>query len=136
MVVVVVVRNSPASIHQVLEKVNSNTCELTREIFIDTLVKQAMQGVLLDHLFGSMPALYSDQGKTAKGIATIAKCSLSHHQNGFLYTNFKEICNVMKYYAMSILLRDVLLSGYIADANDESQFPELYTLGYLTQYAW
>ncbi len=142
-----IIRNSPVPIgtvpiYQALEKVDGAAEELTWEIFRDTLIEQAEQGV--DYFTIHAGALLRYIPLTAKrltgivsrGGSILAKWCLSHHKENFLYTNFEEICEIMKTYDVAYSLGDGLRPGCIADANDEAQFAELETLGELTRIAW
>jgi phosphomethylpyrimidine synthase len=140
-------RNSPVPIgtvpiYQALEKVNGKAEELNWEIYRDTLIEQAEQGVdyftihagvRLHHVPLTAKRL---TGIVSRGGSIMAKWCLAHHTESFLYTNFEEICEIMKAYDVSFSLGDGLRPGSIADANDEAQFGELETLGELTQVAW
>ncbi len=142
-----ILRNSPVPIgtvpiYQALEKVDGRAEELTWEIMRDTLIEQAEQGVdyftihaglLLRHI-----PMTADRvtGIVSRGGAILAKWCLAHHQENFLYTNFEEICEIMKAYDVAFSLGDGLRPGSIADANDAAQFGELETLGELTKVAW
>jgi phosphomethylpyrimidine synthase len=142
-----IIRNSPVPIgtvpiYQALEKVNGKAEDLTWEIYRDTLIEQAEQGVdyftihagvLLRYI--PMTA-YRSCGIVSRGGSILAKWCLAHHKENFLYTHFREICEIMKTYDVSFSLGDGLRPGAIADANDEAQFAELYTLGELTKIAW
>ncbi|MCM5704974.1 phosphomethylpyrimidine synthase ThiC [Larsenimonas salina] len=142
-----ILRNSPVPIgtvpiYQALEKVNGVAEHLTWEIFRDTLIEQAEQGVdyftihagvRLHHVPMSAKRL---TGIVSRGGSIMAKWCLAHHQESFLYTHFEEICEIMKAYDVSFSLGDGLRPGSIYDANDEAQFAELETLGELTQIAW
>ncbi|MCM2973017.1 phosphomethylpyrimidine synthase ThiC [Larsenimonas suaedae] len=142
-----ILRNSPVPIgtvpiYQALEKVNGVAEHLTWEIFRDTLIEQAEQGVdyftihagvRLHHVPMSAKRL---TGIVSRGGSIMAKWCLAHHQESFLYTHFEEICDIMKAYDVSFSLGDGLRPGSIYDANDEAQFAELETLGELTQIAW
>jgi phosphomethylpyrimidine synthase len=142
-----ILRNSPVPIgtvpiYQALEKVNGKAEELTWEIFRDTLIEQAEQGV--DYFTIHAGVLLSYVPLTAKrvtgivsrGGSILAKWCLAHHAENFLYTHFEEICEIMKAYDVSFSLGDGLRPGSIADANDDAQFAELETLGELTKVAW
>ncbi|MBI1870906.1 MAG: phosphomethylpyrimidine synthase ThiC [Chlamydiae bacterium] len=142
-----ILRNSPVPmgtvpIYQALEKVNGKAEELTWEIYRDTLIEQAEQGV--DYFTIHAGVLLPYVPLTAKRVAGIvsrggsimAKWCLSHHKENFLYTHFEEICEIMKAYDVSFSLGDGLRPGAIRDANDEAQFAELKTLGELTKIAW
>ncbi len=142
-----ILRNSPVPIgtvpiYQALEKVDGNAEELTWEIFRDTLIEQAEQGVdyftihagvRLQHVPLTAKRL---TGIVSRGGSIMAKWCLAHHTESFLYTNFEEICEIMKAYDVSFSLGDGLRPGSIYDANDEAQFGELETLGELTNIAW
>ena len=142
-----IIRNSPVPIgtvpiYQALEKVDGKAEELTWEIFRDTLIEQAEQGV--DYFtihagvrLGFIPLTAKRvTGIVSRGGSILAKWCLAHHQENFLYTHFEEICEIMKAYDVSFSLGDGLRPGSIADANDEAQFAELKTLGELTEIAW
>ena len=142
-----VIRNSPVPIgtvpiYQALEKVDGKPEELTWELFRDTLVEQAEQGVDYFTIHAGVLLRYIPltanraTGIVSRGGAIMAKWCLTYHQESFLYTHFKEICEIMKAYNVSFSLGDGLRPGSIADANDEAQFAELRTLGELTQIAW
>jgi phosphomethylpyrimidine synthase len=142
-----ILRNSPVPIgtvpiYQALEKVNGKAEELTWEIFRDTLVEQAEQGVSYFTIHAGVLLRYIPltarrvTGIVSRGGSILAKWCLAHHQENFLYTHFEEICEIMKAYDVSFSLGDGLRPGSIADANDEAQFAELETLGELTQIAW
>jgi len=142
-----IIRNSPVPIgtvpiYQALEKVDGKAEELTWEIFRDTLIEQAEQGVdyFTIHagvLLGYVPLTAKRlTGIVSRGGSIMAKWCLAHHQENFLYTRFEEICEIMKAYDVSFSLGDGLRPGSVADANDEAQFGELETLGELTQVAW
>ncbi len=140
-------RNSPVPIgtvpiYQALEKVDGKAEELTWEIYRDTLIEQAEQGVdyftihagvRLHHVPLTAKRL---TGIVSRGGSIMAKWCLAHHTESFLYTHFEEICEIMKAYDVSFSLGDGLRPGSIADANDEAQFAELETLGELTKIAW
>lgn len=142
-----IVRNSPVPIgtvpiYQALEKVGGIAENLTWEIFRDTLIEQAEQGVdyftihagvLLRHIHLTSKRV---TGIVSRGGSIMAKWCLARHQENFLYTQFEEICEIMRAYDVSFSLGDGLRPGSIADANDEAQFAELKTLGELTQIAW
>ncbi len=142
-----IIRNSPVPIgtvpiYQALEKVNGKAEDLTWEIFRDTLIEQAEQGVdyftihagvLLRHVPLTAKRV---TGIVSRGGSIMAKWCLSHHKENFLYTNFEEICEIMKAYDVAFSLGDGLRPGSIADANDEAQFGELEALGELTKIAW
>jgi phosphomethylpyrimidine synthase len=142
-----IVRNSPVPIgtvpiYQALEKVHGKAEELTWEIFRDTLIEQAEQGVDYFTIHAGVRLAYVPltsrrvTGIVSRGGSIMAKWCLSHHAENFLYTHFEEICEIMKAYDVSFSLGDGLRPGCIADANDEAQFAELKTLGELTQVAW
>ncbi len=142
-----IVRNSPVPIgtvpiYQALEKVNGKAEELTWEIFRDTLIEQAEQGVdyFTIHAGVRLPFIPLTANRTtgivSRGGSIMAKWCLSHHEESFLYTRFAEICEIMRAYDVSFSLGDGLRPGSIADANDEAQFAELETLGELTKIAW
>ncbi len=142
-----IIRNSPVPvgtvpIYQALEKVGGKAEELSWEIFRDTLIEQAEQGVdyftihagvLLRHIPLTAKRV---TGIVSRGGSIMAKWCLAHHQENFLYTHFEEICEIMKAYDVSFSLGDGLRPGSIADANDEAQFAELEVLGELTKIAW
>lgn len=142
-----IIRNAPVPIgtvpiYQALEKVDGRAEALTWEIFRDTLIEQAEQGV--DYFtihagvrLGFIP-LTADRvtGIVSRGGSIMAKWCLAHHKENFLYTHFEDICAIMKAYDVSFSLGDGLRPGSIADANDAAQFAELKTLGELTQIAW
>ena len=142
-----IVRNSPVPIgtvpiYQALEKVNGVAEDLTWEIFRDTLIEQAEQGVdyFTIHAGVRLPFVPLTAkrmaGIVSRGGAIMAKWCLAHHRESFLYTHFEDICEIMKAYDVAFSLGDGLRPGAIADANDEAQFAELETLGELTQIAW
>lgn len=142
-----IIRNSPVPIgtvpiYQALEKVDGKAEELTWEIFRDTLIEQAEQGVdyFTIHAGVRLPFIPMTAkrmtGIVSRGGSIMAKWCLAHHQESFLYTHFEEICEIMKAYDVSFSLGDGLRPGSIYDANDEAQFAELKTLGELTQIAW
>jgi phosphomethylpyrimidine synthase len=142
-----IVRNSPVPIgtvpvYQALEKVGGIAEELTWEVYRDTLIEQCQQGVdyFTIHAGVRLPFIHLTEnritGIVSRGGSIMAKWCLSHHKENFLYTNFEEICHIMKQYDVSFSLGDGLRPGSIADANDEAQFSELKTLGELTQIAW
>jgi phosphomethylpyrimidine synthase len=142
-----IIRNAPVPIgtvpiYQALEKVGGKAEELTWEIFRDTLVEQAEQGVdyFTIHAGVRLPFIPLTAkrvtGIVSRGGSILAKWCLAHHQDNFLYTHFAEICEIMKAYDVSFSLGDGLRPGSIADANDEAQFAELKTLGELTKIAW
>ncbi len=142
-----IVRNSPVPIgtvpiYQALEKVGGVAEELSWEIYRDTLIEQAEQGVdyFTIHAGVRLPyiPLTADRvtGIVSRGGSIMAKWCLAHHRESFLYERFAEICEIMKAYDIAFSLGDGLRPGSIADANDEAQFAELYTLGELTRIAW
>jgi phosphomethylpyrimidine synthase len=142
-----IIRNAPVPIgtvpiYQALEKVDGKAEDLTFEIFRDTLIEQAEQGVdyFTIHAGVRLPFIPMTAkrvtGIVSRGGSIMAKWCLAHHQENFLYTRFEEICEVMKAYDVSFSLGDGLRPGSIADANDEAQFAELKTLGELTKIAW
>jgi phosphomethylpyrimidine synthase len=142
-----IIRNSPVPIgtvpiYQALEKVNGKAEELTWEIFRDTLIEQAEQGVdyFTIHAGIRLPFIPLTAkrvtGIVSRGGSIMAKWCLAHHKESFLYTHFEDICEIMKAYDVSFSLGDGLRPGSIADANDEAQFAELRTLGELTEIAW
>jgi len=142
-----IIRNAPVPIgtvpiYQALEKVNGKAEELTWEIFRDTLLEQAEQGVdyFTIHAGVRLPYIPMTARRTtgivSRGGSIMAKWCLAHHQESFLYTHFREICEIMRTYDVSFSLGDGLRPGSIADANDEAQFAELETLGELTKIAW
>ncbi|HWI25508.1 MAG TPA: phosphomethylpyrimidine synthase ThiC [Stellaceae bacterium] len=142
-----IVRNAPVPIgtvpiYQALEKVGGKAEELTWEIFRDTLIEQAEQGVdyFTIHAGVRLPFIPLTArrvtGIVSRGGSIMAKWCLAHHQESFLYTRFEEICEIMRAYDVSFSLGDGLRPGSIADANDEAQFAELKTLGELTEIAW
>ena len=142
-----ILRNSPVPIgtvpiYQALEKVDGKAEELTWDIFRDTLIEQAEQGVDYFTIHAGVRLSYIPltarrlTGIVSRGGAILAKWCLSHHQENFLYTHFEDICEIMKSYDVSFSLGDGLRPGSIADANDEAQFAELETLGELTKVAW
>ena len=142
-----ILRNSPVPIgtvpiYQALEKVNGKAEELTWEIFRDTLIEQAEQGVDYFTIHAGVRLAYVPltarrvTGIVSRGGSIMAKWCLAHHVESFLYTRFDEICEVMKAYDVSFSLGDGLRPGSTADANDEAQFAELTTLGELTTKAW
>jgi phosphomethylpyrimidine synthase len=142
-----IIRNSPVPIgtvpiYQALEKVGGKAEELTWEIFRDTLIEQAEQGVdyFTIHAGIRLPFIPLTArrvtGIVSRGGSIMAKWCLAHHRESFLYTHFEDICEIMKAYDVAFSLGDGLRPGSIADANDEAQFAELRTLGELTQIAW
>jgi len=142
-----IIRNSPVPIgtvpiYQALEKVNGKAEDLTWEIFKDTLIEQAEQGVDYFTIHAGVRLEYIPMtakrmtGIVSRGGSIMAKWCLAHHKESFLYTHFEEICEIMKVYDVSFSLGDGLRPGSIYDANDEAQFAELKTLGELTKIAW
>ena len=142
-----ILRNSPVPIgtvpiYQALEKVNGKAEDLTWEIYRDTLIEQAEQGVDYFTIHAGVRLPYipltakRTTGIVSRGGSIMAKWCLSHHEESFLYTRFREICEIMRAYDVSFSLGDGLRPGSIADANDEAQFAELETLGELTKIAW
>jgi phosphomethylpyrimidine synthase len=142
-----ILRNSPVPIgtvpiYQALEKVAGKAEELTWEIYRDTLIEQAEQGVDYFTIHAGVLLRYIPltakrvTGIVSRGGSIMAKWCLAHHQESFLYTHFEEICEIMKAYDVAFSLGDGLRPGSIADANDEAQFGELQTLGELTNIAW
>ncbi|EDN70700.1 Thiamine biosynthesis protein thiC [Beggiatoa sp. PS] len=142
-----IIRNSPVPIgtvpiYQALEKVEGKAEELTWELFRDTLIEQAEQGVDYFTIHAGVRLAHVPltakrlTGIVSRGGSIMAKWCLSHHQESFLYTHFEDICEIMKAYDVSFSLGDGLRPGSIADANDEAQFAELETLGELTKIAW
>jgi phosphomethylpyrimidine synthase len=142
-----IIRNSPVPIgtvpiYQALEKVGGRAEELTWELYRDTLIEQAEQGVDYFTIHAGVLLRYVPMtarracGIVSRGGSILAKWCLSHHQENFLYTHFEEICEIMKAYDVSFSLGDGLRPGAGADANDEAQLAELTTLGELTQVAW
>ncbi|MEH6396279.1 phosphomethylpyrimidine synthase ThiC [Pseudoalteromonas sp.] len=142
-----VVRNSPVPIgtvpiYQALEKVNGVAEDLTWEIFRDTLIEQAEQGVDYFTIHAGVLLRYVPMtakrvtGIVSRGGSIMAKWCLAHHKENFLYTHFEDICEILKQYDVCFSLGDGLRPGSIADANDEAQFSELRTLGELTKIAW
>jgi phosphomethylpyrimidine synthase len=142
-----ILRNSPVPIgtvpmYQALEKVNGVAENLTWEVMRDTLVEQAEQGVDYFTIHAGLLLRYVPMtakrvtGIVSRGGSIIAKWCLAHHQENFLYTNFREICQLCAQYDVALSLGDGLRPGSIADANDEAQFAELRTLGELTKIAW
>jgi len=142
-----IIRNSPVPIgtvpiYQALEKAGGVAEDLTPELFLDTLVEQAEQGVDYFTIHAGVLLRYvpltakRTTGIVSRGGAIMAKWCLSHHEENFLYTHFEEFCEVMKAYDVAFSLGDGLRPGSIADANDEAQFAELETLGELTTKAW
>lgn len=142
-----IIRNSPVPIgtvpiYQALDKVGGKAEDLTWEIFKDTLIEQAEQGVDYFTIHAGVLLRYvpltADRitGIVSRGGSILAKWCLAHHKENFLYTHFNEICEIMKAYDVSFSLGDGLRPGCIADSNDAAQFGELRTLGELTQIAW
>ncbi len=142
-----IIRNSPVPIgtvpiYQALEKVDGRAEELTWEIYRDTLIEQAEQGVDYFTIHAGVLLRYIPLtagrvcGIVSRGGSIMAKWCLSHHSESFLYTHFREICEIMKAYDVSFSLGDGLRPGASADANDAAQLGELATLGELTQIAW
>jgi len=142
-----IIRNSPVPIgtvpiYQALEKVNGKAEELSWELFRDTLIEQAEQGVDYFTIHAGVLLRYvpltakRTTGIVSRGGSIMAKWCLAHHKENFLYTNFEEICEIMKAYDVAFSLGDGLRPGSIADANDAAQFGELETLGELTTQAW
>ena len=142
-----IVRNSPVPIgtvpiYQALEKVNGKAEDLTWEIFRDTLIEQAEQGVDYFTIHAGVLLRYIPMtakrmtGIVSRGGSILAKWCLSHHRENFLYTHFEDICQIMKAYDVAFSLGDGLRPGSIQDANDEAQMGELRTLGELTKIAW
>jgi phosphomethylpyrimidine synthase len=142
-----IIRNSPVPIgtvpiYQALEKVGGKAEDLTWEIFRDTLIEQAEQGVDYFTIHAGVRLAYVPMtanrmtGIVSRGGSIHAKWCLAHHEDNFAYTHFEEICEIMKAYDVSFSLGDGLRPGSIADANDEAQFAELETLGELTKTAW
>src|SRR5262252_7511788 len=142
-----ILRNSPVPlgtvpIYQALEKVGGKAEELTWELFRDTLIEQAEQGVDYFTIHAGVRLAYIPltanrvTGIVSRGGSIMAKWCLAHHQESFLYTRFRDICEIMAAYDVSYSLGDGLRPGSIADANDRAQFAELETLGELTKLAW
>ena len=142
-----IIRNSPVPIgtvpiYQALEKVGGKAEDLDIDVFLETLVEQAEQGVDYFTIHAGVLLRYVPMtarrvtGIVSRGGSILAKWCLSHHKENFLYTHFEDICAIMKKYDVSFSLGDGLRPGSIADANDEAQFAELETLGELTQVAW
>ncbi|MFY9151482.1 MAG: phosphomethylpyrimidine synthase ThiC [Prolixibacteraceae bacterium] len=142
-----IIRNCPVPvgtvpIYQALEKVNGKAEDLTWEIFRDTLIEQAEQGVDYFTIHAGVLLRYIPltakrvTGIVSRGGSILAKWCLAHHQENFLYTHFEDICEIMKAYDVAFSLGDGLRPGCIADANDAAQFSELETLGELTKIAW
>ena len=142
-----IIRNSPVPvgtvpIYQALEKVNGKAEDLSWEVFRDTLIEQAEQGVDYFTIHAGVLLRYVPltakrvTGIVSRGGSIMAAWCLAHHRENFLYTHFEDICEIMKAYDVSFSLGDGLRPGSIADANDEAQFAELDTLGELTKIAW
>ncbi|MBD1380570.1 phosphomethylpyrimidine synthase ThiC [Metabacillus arenae] len=142
-----IIRNSPVPvgtvpIYQALEKVNGVAEDLTWEVYRDTLIEQAEQGVDYFTIHAGVLLRYVPltanrvTGIVSRGGSIMAQWCLAHHKENFLYTHFEDICEIMKTYDISFSLGDGLRPGSIADANDEAQFAELDTLGELTKIAW
>ena len=142
-----IIRNSPVPIgtvpiYQALEKVDGKAEDLTWEIFRDTLIEQAEQGVDYFTIHAGVRLAYIPMtakrmtGIVSRGGSIMAKWCLAHHKESFLYEHFEDICEIMKAYDIAFSLGDGLRPGSIADANDAAQFAELDTLGELTQIAW
>ena len=142
-----IIRNAPVPIgtvpiYQALEKVGGKAEELTWEIYRDTLIEQAEQGVDYFTVHAGVRLAYIPltarriTGIVSRGGSIMAKWCLTHHKESFLYTHFEEICAIMRAYDVAFSLGDGLRPGSIADANDEAQFAELMTLGELTRIAW
>ena len=142
-----IIRNSPVPIgtvpmYQALEKVDGKAEELTWELFRDTLIEQAEQGVDYFTIHAGVLLRYVPEtaerltGIVSRGGSIMAKWCLAHHKESFLYTHFEEICAIMKTYNVAFSLGDGLRPGSIYDANDQAQFDELKTLGELTKIAW
>ena len=142
-----IIRNSPVPIgtvplYQALEKVNGKAEDLTWEIYRDTLIEQAEQGVDYFTIHAGVRLAYVPMtakrltGIVSRGGSIMAKWCLAHHRESFLYTHFEDICGIMKQYDVAFSLGDGLRPGSIYDANDEAQLAELKTLGELTQIAW
>jgi phosphomethylpyrimidine synthase len=142
-----ILRNSPVPIgtvpiYQALEKCNGDPAALTWELYRDTLIEQAEQGVDYFTIHAGVRLQYLPltanrvTGIVSRGGSIMAKWCMVHHKENFLYTHFEEICEIMKAYDVSFSLGDGLRPGSIADANDAAQFAELKTLGELTKIAW
>ncbi|MCH8903872.1 MAG: phosphomethylpyrimidine synthase ThiC [Bacteroidetes bacterium] len=142
-----IIRNSPVPIgtvpiYQAIEKVDGDPVALTWELYKDTLIEQAEQGVDYFTIHAGVLLRYVPMtaerltGIVSRGGAIMAKWCLSHHEESFLYTHFEEICEIMKAYDVAFSLGDGLRPGSLRDANDEAQFAELETLGELTKIAW
>ncbi|WP_062197693.1 phosphomethylpyrimidine synthase ThiC [Massilibacterium senegalense] len=142
-----IIRNSPVPvgtvpIYQALEKVNGVAEDLSWEVYRDTLIEQAEQGVDYFTIHAGVLMRYIPMttarttGIVSRGGSIMAAWCLAHHEENFLYTHFEDICDILKQYDISVSLGDGLRPGSIADANDEAQFAELRTLGELTEIAW
>src|SRR5699024_7506166 len=142
-----IIRNSAVPIgtvpiYQALEKINGIAEDLNWEVFRDTLIEQAEQGVDYFTIHAGVLLRYIPltanrvTGIVSRGGSIMAQWCLAHHKENFIYENFEEICKIMKQYDISFSLGDGLRPGSIADANDEAQFAELKTLGELTKMAW
>ncbi|MDD9334429.1 MAG: phosphomethylpyrimidine synthase ThiC, partial [Bartonella sp.] len=142
-----IIRNSPVPIgtvpiYQALEKVGGVAEDLSWEVFRDTLIEQAEQGVDYFTIHAGVLLRYvqltADRvtGIVSRGGSIMAQWCISHHKESFLYTHFDEICEIMKAYDISFSLGDGLRPGSLADANDDAQFAELETSGELTNIAW
>ena len=142
-----IIRNSPVPIgtvpiYQALEKVNGVAEDLNWDVFEETLIEQAEQGVDYFTIHAGVLLRYVPMtakrvtGSVSRGGSIMAKWCLAHHEENFLYTNFHKICDIMQKYDVTFSLGDGLRPGSIADANDEAQFSELRTLGELTKIAW
>ncbi|GGI46737.1 phosphomethylpyrimidine synthase [Paenibacillus marchantiophytorum] len=142
-----IIRNSPVPVgtvplYQALEKVNGKAEDLSWDVFRDTLIEQAEQGVSYFTIHAGVLLRYIPMtanrvtGIVSRGGSIMAAWCLAHHQENFLYTHFDDICEIMKAYDVAFSLGDGLRPGSIADANDEAQFAELDTLGELTERAW
>jgi phosphomethylpyrimidine synthase len=142
-----IIRNSPVPlgtvpIYQALEKVGGKAEELSWDVYRDTVIEQAEQGVDYMTVHAGVLLRYVPltaarvTGIVSRGGSILAAWCLAHHQENFLYTNFEELCEILRAYDVSFSLGDGLRPGSIADANDEAQFSELRTLGELTQIAW
>ena len=142
-----IIRNSPVPIgtvpiYQALEKVGGKAEDMTWELYRDTLIEQAEQGVDYFTIHAGVLLRYipltakRTTGIVSRGGSIMAKWCLAHHKESFLYTHFRDICEIMRAYDVSFSLGDGLRPGSIADANDEAQFAELDTLGELTKIAW
>lgn len=142
-----IIRNSPVPvgtvpIYQALEKVKGIAEDLTWEVYRDTLIEQAEQGVDYFTIHAGVLLRYIPMtakrttGIVSRGGSILAQWCLAHHEENFLYTHFEEICEILKAYDIAVSLGDGLRPGSIADANDEAQFSELETLGELTEIAW